>query len=284
MAGTWSNSMTLLKSSWSVLREHRSLVLFPIVSALVTIVMIAALAVPAVFLSGASDGEITNQVWFYVFFAIFYFICSFVVIFFNTGLVACAKLALQGQEPDFKYGLDVAWSNVGKVAGWALISATVGLILRIIRDQLGWVGEIITGLLGFVWNLIVFFVIPVYVFQGYGVFASIKESASIFKRTWGENVVARFGLGLVFFLLALIGILPIVAIAFTKNAALIIAVVAIVLMYWAVLAILSSSLTGILSTALYDYAVTGQVPAAYNPKAITGAFQPKAKKGRFGAR
>jgi len=283
MGSRWSNSIELLKSSWTVLRENKSLVWFPIVSAIATIILIAALALPAYFLTGVKDGH-ADKVMFYVFFFIFYLITSFIVIFFNTGLIACAKEAMHGGDPTFGYGMGVAAKNIGKILGWAAISATVGMVLKMIRERGGILGTIVSSIIAIAWNLITFFVIPVFVFQGLGVIASIKESAALFKKTWGENMIARFGLGIVFFLLALIGIVPIALVAFTKSAALIILVSAVVLVYWAALAIMSASLTGILSIALYEYASTGQVPAAYNPQTIAGAFAPKPAKKGFGKR
>jgi len=282
MGGRWSNSMELLKASWTVLRQHSSLLAFPIVSALITIVMLAVLIIPAYFLTGASKGHVDNQALFYVFFFIFYFISSFVVIFFNTGLVACAQECLKGNDPGFGYGMGVAASHIGKIAGWAAITATVGLVLKMIRERAGIFGAIVGSIIGIAWSLITFFVIPVLVFQDLGVIESIKESAGIFRRTWGENMIARFSLGLFFFLLGLIGLVPILLIIALHTPVFVVGMVAISIIYWTGLAILAMSLNGILSVALYDYAVTGQVPPPYNAQTIAHAFQPKpAKAGLF---
>jgi hypothetical protein len=283
MGSRWSNSVELLKSSWAVLKQNKALVWFPIISSIATIILIVALALPAYLFSGVRDGHADNVI-FYVFFFIFYFITSFIVIFFNTGLVACAKEAMHGGDTSFGYGMGVAGKNIVKILGWAAISATVGFVLKMIRERAGIFGLIVASLISVAWNLITFFVIPVFVFQGLGVIGSIKESSALFKKTWGENMIARFGLGIVFFLFALIGIVPIVLVVFTKSAALIILVSAVVLMYWAALAIMSASLTGILSVALYEYATTGQAPAAYNQQTIAGAFTPKPAKRGFGSR
>ncbi|MFH1149294.1 MAG: DUF6159 family protein [Actinomycetota bacterium] len=277
----WSNSMELLKASWAVLRKEKSLVIFPIVSGILSIVLVTALIVPVYFLTGIKDGNVRNNPLFYVFFFIFYFVTSFVVFFFNTGLIACAQEVMRGGDPDFSYGINIAMQNVGKIAGWALLNATVGVILRMIRERLGIFGAIIAGLAGLAWNLITFFVIPVLIFQGYGVMDAVKESAKIFRRTWGENVVARFSLGLIFLVLGVLGAVPIVLSFLTGSGPVIMLGIGIALAYWAVLAVISTSLTGILSTALYDYAVTGQVPAPYSPQMIEGAFQPKKKRGMF---
>jgi hypothetical protein len=275
MGGRWSNSMALLKSSWAVLREHKQLSAFPLISTAAALLILAALAVPGYFLLGIEDGHVANQFWFYVLFFIFYFIMSFVVIFFNTGLIACAQECLNGGDPTFSYGIGVAYKHIGKIAGWAAISATVGTILKMIRERGGIFGVIVASIVDVAWNLITFFVVPVLIFQEVGVIDSIKESASIFKRTWGENMIARFSLGLIIGLIGIVGLVIIGLSILTKSAVVIIGAVVLAMLLWVVLAIISGALNGILATALYDYAVTGQVPAAYDATLIAGAFQPK---------
>lgn len=272
--------MQLLKESWRVLREHKELAVFPVISGLASILLVAAIMVPAAFFSGLTGGEMENQWVFYGFLFLFYFLTSFVVIFMNTGLISCAKVSLDGGEPSVSDGLHVAFQHLGKITLWALINATVGMVLRAVRERAGIFGAILAGLVAVAWNLITFFVIPVIIFQELGVIDSIKESAGVFKKTWGENVVARFSIGLIFFVLSLAGIVPVVLAVLSGSAAVIIAVIAVVLLYWVALAIISATLTGILSTALYGYATTGQVPSAFAPETITAAFASKPKRGR----
>ena len=273
--GTWSNSVQLLRETWGVIRRHKELVVFPVISGIASILLIGAIMAPAVFLSGLAGGEFDRQWVFYAFLFLFYFVTSFVVIFMNTGLISCAQVILQGGDPSISDGFSVAFQHVGKIAVWALINASVGMVLRTIRERGGIIGSILAGLVSVAWNLITFFVIPVIIFQGYGVMDSIKESASVFKRTWGENVVARFSIGLIFFLLGCAAVAPIALAVLTGQAAVIIVVAAAVLLYWVALAIISATLTGILSTALYDYATTEQVPPAFTPQTITAAFAQK---------
>ncbi len=282
MKGRWSNSVGLVKESWNVLRNNKALVVFPVISGVLCLILLAAVMVPAAFLSGITGGKLDNQWVFYIFFFIFYFIASFITIFMNTGLIACAQISLQGGDPSFSDGIDAAKKHLGKIAGWAAINATVGFVLRMIRERGGIFGAIAASIVAVAWNLITFFVIPVIIFQEMGVIASIKESAEIFKRTWGENMVARFSIGLIFFLFALIGIVPMGLAVLTRQAAVIIPVAFIVVLYWTALAIMTMALNGILATALYDYAVTGQVPSAFTTETITGAFAPgKEKKKLF---
>lgn len=282
MGGTWSNSIQLVKESFRVLRNHGELVVFPVISGILSILMMGVIFVPAYLLVGSEGTQVQSNWALYVFVFVFYLISSFIVIFFNTGLISCAQTALQGGDPDFRDGLRVAAQNTGKIFLWALITATVGMLLRMIRERGGIIGSIIAGIIDVAWNLITFFVIPVMIFQGEAVIDSIKQSAGIFKRTWGENVVARFSIGLIFFLLALAGVIPLGLAFFTGSTVVIALAGAIVFIYWLALAIISTSLNGILSTAIYDYATTGQVPQAYSREAMANLFVPKKTRGFLG--
>jgi hypothetical protein len=281
MAGTFNRSIQIFKESLGVLKQDKELVLFPAISGVVMLILTASFFIPIVLLSGAVDGEFKGNALYYVLFFIFYLIGYFVVIFFNTGLIACVQIRLSGGDPKFSDGMQYAFGNLGKIAGWALISATVGMVLQMIRERAGIFGRIAAGVLGMAWNLITFFVIPVMIFESAGVIDSIKKSAALFKKTWGENVVLRFSLGLIMFLAALVGVVPIVLAALTESAALIIIVGAVVVLYWFALGIFGSALNGIFATALYNYATTGTVPTAFSPEVIAGAFEQKTKKGLF---
>jgi hypothetical protein len=278
MQGTFSRSWQLTKESLEVLKQDKHLVVFPILSGIATIILMALLLLPAAFLSGFFAGNTDNAYVFYIFFFIYYFAASFAVIFFNTGLIACVQIRLRGGKPTFSDGIRYATGNIGKIFAWSAINASVGLVLRMIRERAGIIGNIIAGIIGIAWNLLTFFVVPVIIFEGLGAVESIKRSASIFKKTWGENMVLRFSVALIFFLLGLIGIVPIVLAALTRSAAVIIPVASIVVLYWIALAIISATLNGIFATALYDFAVTGQVPHVYSPGVIQGAFSEKTRR------
>lgn len=281
VAGTFERSMQIFRESWGVLKQDKELVLFPIISGIVMLILTASFIVPLVMFTGIKDGEVENNVLYYVFFFLFYLVGYFVVIFFNTGLIACVQIRLSGGDPKFSDGMQYAVGNLGKIAGWALISATVGMVLQMIRERAGIFGRIAAGLFGMAWNLITFFVIPVMIFQNAGVIDSIKQSASLFKKTWGENVVLRFSLGFIMFLLGLVGAIPIFLAVITGSVVVVVAVSAVVVLYWFALGIIASALNGIFATALYNYAMTGTVPAAFSPATISGAFGQKTTRGLF---
>ncbi len=248
------------------------MMLFPIISGIVTILLFISFIIPIFFISGISTG--TGNFYYFILF-IYYILSYFIVIFFNTGLITCANIRLNGGDPTFSDGFNNAKKHIGKIFAWALISATVGLILRMIADRSETIGKIVIAIIGMAWSLITFFVVPVMVFENIGVMESIKKSGYLFKKTWGENVIGQFSMGLIFFILGIIGLIPLVLSFLAGSPVIIISAVVLVIIYWVVLGIISSSLDGIFVTALYNYANTGKIPSVYSPEVLTNAFRPK---------
>jgi hypothetical protein len=61
---------------------------------------------------------------------VFYLVTYFIITFFNTAVVACASLRMEGGNPTIGYGLRVAADNLLPILAWAALSATVGMILK----------------------------------------------------------------------------------------------------------------------------------------------------------
>jgi len=285
----FSHSWQLVKESFAVLKKDKEIMLFPIVSGILVVIAFISLFVPIAAFSFLSGSDLSSPLFYGLLF-VYYVITSFIVIFFNTGLITCAHMRLNGKDPTFKHGIKNAWKHVGNIFVWSLISATVGLILRMIVDRIEnserlgpfgkIVGMIFVSLLGMAWSFLTFFVIPVMIFENKKVFASIKQSGSLFKKTWGENVLGQFSIGLIFGLLFLAGA-GAVFLAFLSGSLPVLMVVgALALLYFILLAILSTSLNGIFVAAMYSYAKSGKVPSAYSPELVKGAF--RSRKQRVG--
>jgi len=159
---------------------------------------------------------------------------------------------------------------------WAVISATVGLILSAIRNRGGAVGSLAAGIAGTAWSLVTFFVIPVMIFEEKGVLTAIKNSVSLFKKTWGENIIGSIGIGLV--MLPVILVFVAVFIAIIAASPLVVPLVVLFVVLLGVCGVLYSALRGIFVTALYIYAKTGTVPSVFSGDLIQGAFREKGQK------
>jgi len=278
-----SRSWSLVKASASVLRQDKELLLFPLISMGALILVVASFALP-VFGLGVLDGisrggspEISAGLYAVAF--LFYFSQYFVIFFFNAALVGAAMIRLDGGTPTFGDGLRVATSKVGTIAGYALIAATVGMILRAIQERVGFIGRIIVGLLGATWTVATYLVVPVLVARDVGPIDAVKESTALLRKTWGENVIGQVGLaaafGFIFLGVVLCGALLVVASLFTHSIPLLVVALAATVLAIGITGLVQSALTGIYAAALYRYATTGQSTAGFDSAALKLAFAPK---------
>ncbi len=276
----FSRSWGLIKASAGVLAKDKELLVFPLLSAICTLIVAAAFLLPA-FGLGALDGlrEGGMPVTAYVFAFLFYLVQYFVIFFFNSALVGAAMIRLDGGDPTVRDGLRIAGGKVVPILGYAAIAATVGMVLRAIQERAGFLGRIIAGLIGVAWTLASFLVVPVLVSRDIGPLDAVKESALLLKKTWGENLIGQGGVGLVFgllfFLLALVGVAAIVAAAMTGSGTLIVLVVALVIAAMLLAALIQAALAGIYSAALYRYAVGEGGSEGFDAQLLGQAFRAK---------
>lgn len=260
MPGRIGSSWELLKNCLTVIRKDKELLMFPIFSGILMI-LIGLTFVGSIFFGGFSE----NSPLIIVLLFIMYLVLYFIGIYFNTAIVGCATIRLDGGNPTIKDGFRIANKNLRAIASWALIAATVGIILSAIRERAGILGQIVTSLIGFAWTMAAFFVIPVYIYENLSVSKAIKRSAHVFKDTWGETFIGYFGLGLILVPLALIGLIPI-AVGFYVDGLLVGFIIALV--YWIIIACLGIAAQGVLKASLYRYAITGKVSADIVPERL----------------
>ena len=275
--GRVSNTVELAKASWSVLQADKELMVFPVMSMVATILVAVSFVVP-VLTFGGFDGQDLTVVDYAIIFA-FYIVAAFVTIFFNASLVHAANERLHGGDPTLGSAMRGAGSRLNRILPWALVSATVSIVLRAIEERLGGLGRLIAGLAGLAWSLVTYLVIPILVIEDIGVVDGVKRSAALFRRTWGENVTAQFGFGILGFVASLPGVMVAVLGVLAGGAFGILGLVLGVL--WIVLvAVVLTALNGIFQTALYHYAVNGEVPGDFfSEQAFASAFVPKKKRG-----
>ncbi len=277
----FSRSWGLIKASAGVLAKDKELLVFPLLSSVCTLIVLAAFALPA-FGMGALDGlreggGMSPAVYLFAF--LFYLVQYFVIFFFNSALVGAAMIRLEGGDPTLGDGLRIASGKVLPILGYAAIAATVGMILRAIQQRAGFLGRLVSGFLGVAWTLASFLVVPVLVARNVGPIDAVKESALLLKKTWGENLIGQGGVGLVFglifFALLILGGGAVIAVATTGNGALIGLVVAFVIIALLLAGLVQAALSGIYSAALYRYAVGAGDSEGFDAQLLGQAFRPK---------
>ena len=273
----------LTKQSIQVLRLDKELLLFPLLSGISCLLVLASFAVPA-YLSGALEAigqdqeNVTQNAVAWVILFLFYFANYFVITFFNSALVGCAIIRLKGGDPVVGDGFRAAFARLPQILGWALVSATVGLVLRMIESSSERAGQIIGGLLGMAWSITTFFVVPVLVIEGLGPVDSVKRSVAVMRKTWGEALVSNFGIGFIVFLVSLLGLLPIfggIALAGSGSTAIGGILIGLGILILITVSLISSALNSIILAALYIYAAEDEMPQGFDTGLVRGAFATK---------
>jgi len=265
-------SLSLVKTSWDVLMDDKKLLVFPVLSGIVTILVVLTFILPLLLTGGSMA---SGNIGFLVFLFLFYLASYFVVIFFNTALITCVNAKLNGKSMTVGEGLSTSARHLPAILGWAIIAATVGLILNLLEDRAGFIGDIILAMIGGVWSLITYFVVPVLILEDKGVVDSFKESLSLVRKTWGESIVGAASIAIIFVVVGIIGAACVFATLFIAGGVLFIPALVLFLLLVVILAVLYSAMQGIFVTALYAYAKTGAVPSAFSQDQIRGAFMPK---------
>lgn len=271
--GRWSRSVALTKMSFQVIRKDKEILLFPVISGITSIIVMASFFGSWLFLTNFDIQGMQNDPFSYVLIFLFYLVSYFVVIFFNVALVACSMKRLEGGDPTVRYGLNFASGRIKAILKWALVAATVGLILRMISERSGVIGKLIIGLIGAGWSIATYFVVPIIAFEDVGPLQAIKRSLVLLRGTWGESLLSNLGLGLIFFALALLGILPLIIAVLVGNVWLIVAIGIAVVVYWILLGVLASTASIVLLTALYRYATTKKVSEEFPENAIKNPWE-----------
>jgi len=275
-----SNSWQLVKASWAVLRADRELIVFPIVSfaaaAFVTITFMIPLIgfAAAGTMRGLSREGIDPLLYVGLF--LFYLVQYAVVFYCNSALVGAALIRLQGGDPTVGDGFRIANQHLGKILGYALISATVGMILRAIAER-GMLGRIVATLVGVGWNIATYLVVPVLVVEDIGPIDAIKRSAALLRKTWGEQIVGNVSISVVFglitFGLFLLGIPILMIVVPLQSLALLIAALIVGALVIIGVSLLGSALNGIYTAALYRFATGGEASAFFDNELIQSAFR-----------
>lgn len=279
--GRFANSLELTKASWGVLKADKELATIPVVSFVVSgaVTLLVAgsmwftLDVQTATTAGSdeySPTPITYAVGF-----VGYLLITFVVTFFTGALVSGALQRFRGTDPTLASSFEAASKHLVPLFWWSMLSGTVGYLLQLLEQRAGFIGQLVVRAVGMAWQVVTWLAIPVIVDQGTGPIDSLKQSAGLFRKTWGENLIAQAGLGIIGMLVMLPGIVLGVAL----MAALPILGVVVLVVWIAAVSVVISSLNGILRTAVYLYATGQQVPQ-FPTAALAGAFGPR--KGKLG--
>ena len=262
----------LTKKSWALLRQNPDLLRFPLYGGLATIVCALIVVGPGVFLIEEDQAVFGGALA-----VIGFYLLAVIGTYFSVGLAAAANMVFQGQQATVTDGLAVSRSRFSQIAGWAAVSATIGIALSALENQ-GAIGQIAGRLLAVGWSLITFLAVPVIALEGTGPFETLKRSASLFKSRWGAQVTGNIAIGGAVFLFGVLpsgllifaGFLIWASASFAGALLLVIGVIGL-----AISMLVSSALSNIFGVALYRYALDGEALGGFTAEELESAVRTK---------
>ncbi|USN43928.1 MAG: hypothetical protein H6500_06080 [Candidatus Woesearchaeota archaeon] len=284
--GTFSRSWKLTKLSFSVIGKDKELLLFPLLSGVFSLLFLLALIVPGIFFGGyfSLDNDQVGALSLLIVFLL-YFGLAFISTFFNTAVVYTTKKRFEGGNATFGESLSFVFSRIYLVFLWSVVSASVGLLLRLLEkasERLGLVGNllmsVVISMFGFAWSLITLFVVPAMVYYDLTPFDAIKKSSDSLRKTWGEQFTRIFGLGAIqfvaFVLVLVFGFLLFSLLSPFGSAGVLTAlgITGVLLLF---VYLLFSVANAVFSTALFVYADKGKIPGDFDEEVLASSVAKK---------
>ncbi|SPE54481.1 conserved membrane hypothetical protein [Verrucomicrobia bacterium] len=213
-------SWQLFERSVRVLREQPKLLVFPLVTGLVTAVIALFFLVPVGlallaphWVAGGKIQSIANSIGFLqlqngpnfgvqihalgsILLAGVYLLNMFVASMASVAFSYEIFEALNRRPVSISRGIAAACARWKSILLWSLLAGTVGLIIRAIEDRLSFVGRLVAGLIGLAWSTASIFAIPGLARDPAfsNPFAILSRSVQTIKRTWGEALVGYVGM------------------------------------------------------------------------------------------
>jgi len=107
---------------------------------------------------------------------------TFVGIFFSVALAGAAGKVIDGDRPSLADGVDVAWSRLGAIAGWAGYAMFVAFLLQFLESIKGlrWLGKVAE----IAWSFATIFVVPLIALEGLDPGSARGRSFQLAKENW----------------------------------------------------------------------------------------------------
>jgi Family of unknown function (DUF6159) len=266
-------SMLLFKECFRFMSHDKEMLMIPIIAFVIQLFLLGASAIVLYslgFFAVLQDegAKLTPEEYVFVF--VWYVIGAFMVAWTQAAIAHIVYTRAHGGDATLGQGIGRATRLWPALLLWSVITSTVGIILRSIAERSGILGKVVIALLGATWAVLTYFVVPSMVIGRRSSIAAIKDSALVFKRTWGETFVTNISFSLVVVLAFLGYVVVLVGIGFLAGWSVGIGIVLILLLTLGVLvlSLVSATLSSILRTLLYIYASEQVTPTNFNKELL----------------
>ena len=215
-----SRSWRLFRASVLVIRARPKLLVFPIVTGLLTLMIGLFFLAPVVlvllaphWLQGTPIHGLADRLGFLrvrpgaafnfqiqpfgsLLLAGTYLLNMFLATMSSVAFNSEIMEALGGRPVSIRHGIEAACRRWKSVLLWSLLAGTIGLLIRALEERLSFLGRLVAGVIGLAWSVASIFAIPILVRDATvnNPFEVLTKSARTIKSTWGEMLAGYLGM------------------------------------------------------------------------------------------
>lgn len=229
-----TKSWNLMKQSLQVIARNPKLLFFPVINCFVVIALALFFFIPVGwigfhepvgFMEGAreffnslfksSDGSTSISMQGYLFLFVVYWALMAGGTFLNVAFYHEILNALKNSPVSLRGGFAFSFSRIKSILAWSLMAGLVGFGIKMLEERFSWVGRLILRLIGVAWSVASVFAVPVIICEqdSLNPVRTLKSSASLIQKTWGESFVGYIGTRMISFIL-FFGLLTVVGLTF----------------------------------------------------------------------
>lgn len=267
----------LVHQSMAVMRKHKKLFIFPILSTLLHVLLLSGMLAPFIrhekSMELVKHGHLHNIGWLYLIVLLALFVMHQILLYFNSALTRCTQQYFDGEKPSLRAGIKTANHSFFKFYLWNNFAGTVGLFFTLFQiplRKLAFHKKLFQGLR---WRQATYLATPVIVTDHTGPINTIKRSASLMRKTWGTNLRTNFGLLSLLVIARLLALIPTLIGLAAGGAKNILIGGAITFGIILIISAIQSATIAVLCSALHLYASTGLVPRGFSEALMKIAFR-----------
>ena len=202
---------------------------------------------------------------------------------FNTALTLCVNKKLQGEEYTLLEGFKAPINFLATIFLWNSLMTTVGCAVCIVEYWSdNWPKSKIATqwLSGLTWLTATYFILPVLLFENHNCILSVKRSAKLIKKQWGNVLVSQINMRINTMGIHILSLIP-ALIAFLIGGKIIILIgSALTVASFIIIFAMNTMLSIILCNALYLFSNGNDLSRFYNIELLKNAFRKRATKTR----
>lgn len=286
------DSFSIIKSSLKILNKDKEIVLFPILSTVISFIFfyiyMGFINFQEIVSSLTSDlsrdvsGEelllnLVNTPEKILIVLLLYILVHATVVFFQAGVVSIINERLNGGNLSFCGALKISFEKMIKLLRWTCLASVFFSVMAIFQTRSNFWSKLFAISSTMAWNIANFFIIPTLVIEDLSIRDSVIRSAKTIKNKWGDALIIHVSLGVVVEIAVFIVAVVEMFLILSGNITLIVVSIPVFVFVLLTLAIINSSLISIYKVVLYRYAVDGQIADGFTAETLEKSFQKEEK-------